>query len=78
MKTITTFMLVFFTAIFSLNVHASSFCDGFREGYLSVKGNNAMVPMCPMETMTPMGSTPFRAGIKAGIRAATRQYIKGH
>ena len=72
MKTPFTFMLLFFTAIFSLNVHASSFCDGFREGYLSIKGNMTMVPMCPMEPMTPMGSTPFREGIKAGIRAAQR------
>ncbi len=72
MKTTITFMLVFFTAIFSLNVHASSFCDGFREGYKSIKGNIALVPICPIEPITPIGSTPFREGIKAGMRAAQR------
>jgi hypothetical protein len=46
------------------------FCAGFEEGYKSIKGAMAMVPACPMAPMTPMGSTDFREGIKAGIRAA--------
>lgn len=48
----------------------AEFCAGFAEGYRSIKGDMAMVPICPMAPMTPMGSTDFREGIKAGIRAA--------
>ena len=48
------------------------FCAGFIEGYKSIKGNMAMVPMCPLTPLTPLGSTDFREGIKAGIRAAQR------
>ena len=56
----------------SVNVNASEFCDGFEEGYRTVKGSVGMIPMCPMPPMTPMGSTPYREGIRAGIRAARR------
>jgi hypothetical protein len=56
------------------NVHASQndFCMGFTEGYKSIKGDMVMVPMCPLAPLTPLGSTDFREGIKAGIRAAAR------
>lgn len=47
-----------------------SFCDGFAEGYKTVKGNMALVPLCPLEPLTPLGSTAFREGIKAGMRKA--------
>ncbi len=46
------------------------FCSGFEEGFKSVKGDMAMVPMCPLAPITPVGSTPFREGLKAGMRAA--------
>lgn len=46
------------------------FCAGFDEGYKLVKGDMVLVPLCPLEPLTPLGSTPFREGIKAGIRAA--------
>jgi len=49
---------------------ASEFCDGFEIGYKTVKGNHVMVPMCPWEPMTPMGSTPYQEGLKAGMKAA--------
>ena len=45
------------------------FCAGFVEGYKSIKGDQ-LVPLCPIAPITPLGSTPFREGIKAGIRAA--------
>ena len=64
-----------FTLIFliSPSVFAKSeFCQGFEEGYKSVKGNMVIVPICPIAPITPIGSTPFREGIKAGIRAARR------
>ena len=48
------------------------FCAGFAEGYKSVKGDGVLVPLCPLAPLTPLGSTPFREGIKAGIRAASR------
>lgn len=46
------------------------FCLGFEEGFKSVKGDMVMVPMCPIPPITPIGSTPFREGLKAGMRAA--------
>ena len=47
-----------------------NFCSGFEEGYKSIKGDMVLVPMCPLAPLTPMGSTDFREGIKAGIRKA--------
>lgn len=49
------------------------FCAGFKEGYKSIKGNTAIVPICPIAPITPIGSTDFREGIKAGIRAAKKK-----
>lgn len=46
------------------------FCAGFTEGYKSIKGDMALVPLCPLAPLTSLGSTDFREGIKAGIRAA--------
>ena len=46
------------------------FCAGFEEGFRSIKGSMAMLPLCPLAPLTPLGSTAFREGIKAGIRAA--------
>lgn len=46
------------------------FCAGFEEGYKSVKGSMVIVPICPIAPITPIGSTDFREGLKAGIRAA--------
>lgn len=48
------------------------FCDGFEEGYKSVKGELVIVPICPIAPITPIGSTDFREGIKAGIKSANR------
>ena len=50
----------------------SQFCLGFEEGYKTIKGDMIIVPMCPMEPIIPIGSTPFREGIKAGLKAASR------
>ena len=46
------------------------FCAGFTEGFKSIKGDMVLVPLCPLAPLTPLGSTDFREGIKAGIRAA--------
>ena len=50
----------------------AEFCAGFEEGYKSIKGDLVVVPVCPVAPVTPVGSTDFREGIKAGIRAAQR------
>lgn len=49
----------------------SEFCQGFEEGWKSIVGG-ALVPICPIEPITPIGSTSFREGLKAGERAAER------
>jgi hypothetical protein len=49
---------------------ASEFCDGFEMGYKTVKGNYVLVPLCPLEPLTPLGSTPYQEGLKAGIKRA--------
>ena len=51
-------------------VAGEEFCAGFEQGYKTVKGNMVLVPLCPLEPLTPLGSTPFQEGIKAGIAAA--------
>lgn len=48
------------------------FCRGFEEGYKSVKGDMVILPVCPVAPITPVGSTPFREGLKAGVEAARR------
>ena len=49
------------------------FCAGFTEGYKTVKGDMVIVPIRPIAPITPIGSTDFREGIKAGIKAASRR-----
>ena len=65
-------ILVLGLVAFSSSAWASEFCDGFEEGYKAVKGDMVIVPICPVEPITPIGSTPFREGIKAGVRAANQ------
>ena len=55
------------SSIFALSANASAFCDGFEEGYKTIKGDMVIVPICPI---APIGSTDFREGIKAGMKAA--------
>ena len=43
------------------------FCDGFSEGWKTVKGDGSIVPICPIAPITPIGSTAYREGLKAGI-----------
>lgn len=62
-------MLVVATSAYA---NGSEFCDGFEEGYKIVKGDSVFVPFCPFEPFIPFGSTPYREGIKAGMRAARR------
>lgn len=59
-------LLLFSTAAWA----ESDFCRGFSEGYKTIKGDMALVPICPLEPITPIGSNSYREGIKAGIAAA--------
>ena len=49
------------------------FCEGFTEGFKSVKGDQVVVPVCPVAPVTPVGSTDYREGLKTGIREAERR-----
>lgn len=49
-----------------------TFCDGFSEGWKAVKGEMSLVPLCPLPPLTPLGSTPYREGLKAGMARARR------
>ena len=72
-KIISKVALFTFIIFMSSSVFAKSeFCKGFEEGYKTVKGNMVIVPICPVAPVTPVGSTPFREGIKAGMKAARR------
>lgn len=48
------------------------FCDGFEEGWKTVKGSLTIVPICPVAPVTPVGSTAYREGLKAGVRAGRK------
>jgi hypothetical protein len=48
------------------------FCQGFAEGWKSIKGELTLAPICPIEPVTPVGSNSYREGIKAGMRAGQR------
>ncbi len=71
-------MFVMLIVAFALSsaVSASNrdeFCDGFEVGYKTAKGNNmVIVPICPIPAITPLGSSDYQEGIKAGMRAASR------
>jgi hypothetical protein len=58
----------------SANAYGSEFCDGFDERFKIVKGDMVLVPLCPLEPLTPIGSTAYREGIKAGMRAGRSEY----
>ena len=67
---------VILTLLLTSSVFAGqdAFCAGFEEGYKTVKGDMVLVPLCPLAPLTPLGSTDFREGIKAGIKAAQSNY----
>ena len=49
------------------------FCEGFEEGYKTIKGDMVIVPICPIAPITPIGSTDYREGLKAGMREAKKR-----
>lgn len=69
-KIVTAFSLLMMAFAGSAFADQEEFCAGFEEGYKMIKGDMVIVPICPIEPITPIGSTSFREGIKAGIKAA--------
>ena len=59
--------LAFLTPHEATAQNKSPFCQGFEEGYKSVRGG-VIVPICPIPPPVPIGSTPFREGLKMGIQ----------
>jgi len=55
-----------------LSASQDDFCRGFEEGYKIIKGDMVLVPLCPLSPLTPLGSTDYREGVKAGMKAAQR------
>ncbi|CAB4159171.1 hypothetical protein UFOVP708_59 [uncultured Caudovirales phage] len=49
---------------------SKEFCRGFEEGYKAVAGNVSVTPTCSIAPVTPVGSTPYREGLKAGMQRA--------
>ena len=74
MKRIFVILFLGLTLLSFADAGQKEFCAGFEEGYKSIKGDMVIVPICPIAPITPIGSTDFREGIKAGIRAATSNY----
>ena len=62
--------LIFCLITLSYADERDEFCAGFAEGYKTVKGSMVIVPICPIMPIIPIGSTPFREGLKAGMKAA--------
>lgn len=46
------------------------FNEGYLVGYQAIKGKNSNPPMAPMQTMAPIGMTPFLMGVRRGLKAA--------
>jgi hypothetical protein len=77
-------LMAFLFLISSANVFAgrNEFCAGFTEGYINTAGKVIIIPKCPKTpasedartsenvSTNDNGSTDFREGVKAGIRAA--------
>ena len=68
------FIIIFAFGFLSTPVMADQkkFCQGFEEGYKTIKGKYVAVPACPAAPASPANSTDFREGIKAGMKAANR------
>ncbi len=71
MKNIILLLAIFISQTYIASADSQSdFCAGFKEGYRMVRGDLVQVPQCPQGTQAPQGSTPYREGVKAGMKAA--------
>jgi hypothetical protein len=73
MKRLSLFVIVLLALSSIAHANQGDFCHGFSEGYKSVKGDLVLLPLCPLAPLTPVGSSDFREGLKAGIKAAKRR-----
>lgn len=48
----------------------NNFQKGFEEGYRMIMGSFSLMPLTPLQPLIPLGSTPFREGLKLGIKHA--------
>ncbi len=61
------------------NSHSESDFDaGYEEGYRAIKGDMVILPITPIEPITPIGSTPYREGLKEGMRDAQESERRGY
>ena len=65
-------LVMLLPAAATAQAQGSTFCDGFDEGWKVIRGELAITPICPIEPITPIGSTPYREGIKAGMAAGKK------
>lgn len=72
MKKMFFFILLAVGLISSLSAGQEEFCDGFKKGYRYVKGDTAIIPVCPVKPVKKVESTDFEEGLKAGIQAALK------
>ncbi|EIC22883.1 hypothetical protein [Thiorhodovibrio frisius] len=53
--------------------NAQEYCEGYKAGYKAGRGrNDVAVPTCPAAPTTPAGSTPYQEGLKAGMKAGSK------
>jgi hypothetical protein len=65
-----TFLLTVQAALYAGD---AEFKKGFEEGYRIEKDDLVIVPVTPIRPITPIGSTDYREGIKAGMRAGKKK-----
>lgn len=59
-----------------MTVPHGDFLAGFEVGFQMIRGSSAKAPNAGEAPVTPVGSTPFIEGIKAGIVAARYKLAK--
>lgn len=67
-----TALIILLTLSTLAHADRAEYCHGFTEGYKSIKGGLTLVPLCPINPITPINSTDFREGIKDGAARAKR------
>lgn len=78
--------LIIFSLVVCVNVFASSFCDGFKQGYISGYKQAAntnllpLAPLCPIQPLKGFGSpsSDYEHGYLIGVQKGTADaYAKG-
>lgn len=69
--------LVSFLVVAAQAVDQDEYCAGFAEGFYTVRPPAVPVPQCRNLAAVPHGSTPFREGLKDGIKEGRKSLKKG-